>query len=97
MLEATIVLEVVLGNWLDAQIVLEVLIGNTAIGFVQEGRATAAVALLRSRLEVSARVSRDGAWSFVPSAELHPRRRPLPESGKRPVTCGFVGGPNLAE
>ncbi|NKQ54334.1 HAD-IC family P-type ATPase [Amycolatopsis sp. K13G38] len=70
MLEGTIVLELVLGKWLDAAIVAAVLIFNAALGFVQQGRAAAALELLRARLAVFARVCRDGVWQQLPAAEL---------------------------
>jgi H+-transporting ATPase len=70
MLEATIMLELFLGKWLDAAIVGAVLVFNAGLGFVQEQRATAALELLRHRLTVNARVRRDGAWQQVPAAEL---------------------------
>jgi H+-transporting ATPase len=72
MLEATIVLEFVLGKWLDALIILVVLGLNTALGIVQERRAEVAVDLLRSRLEINARVLRDGAWTVIPASRLVP-------------------------
>lgn len=72
MLEATVVLEAVLGKWLEAGIIAVVLVFNAALGFVQEGRAQAALRLLRSRLEITARVRRDGEWRLVPAAELVP-------------------------
>lgn len=70
MLEATIVLELVLGKWLDAAIVGAVLVFNTGLGFVQQQRAATALELLRHRLAVNARVCRDGNWQQVPAAEL---------------------------
>ena len=70
MLEATIVLELVLGKWLDAAIVAAVLVFNAGLGFVQQQRAAAALALLRRRLAVNARVCRDGTWQLIPAAEL---------------------------
>ncbi|AFM16447.1 plasma-membrane proton-efflux P-type ATPase [Mycolicibacterium chubuense NBB4] len=70
MLEATIVLEAVLGRWLDAAIVGVVLVFNAGLGYVQQRRAASALALLRRRLEVNARVCRDGAWQSVPAAQL---------------------------
>lgn len=70
MLEATIVLELVLGKWLDAVIVAAVLIFNAALGFFQQGRARAALELLRHRLAVNARARRDGTWQLVPAIEL---------------------------
>jgi H+-transporting ATPase len=73
MLEATGGLEIVLGRWTDAALVLAVLALNAGIGFVQEGRARSALELLRSRLEVNARVLRDGNWALLPAAGLVPR------------------------
>ncbi|ORV80872.1 plasma-membrane proton-efflux P-type ATPase [Mycobacterium interjectum] len=70
MLEATIILELVLGKWLDAAIVGAVLVFNAGLGFVQQQRAASALALLRHRLAVNARVCRDGAWQQLPAAEL---------------------------
>lgn len=70
MLEATIVLELVLGKWADAAIVGVVLMFNAGLGFVQQQRAAAALALLRHRLTVNTRVCRDGTWRQVPAAEL---------------------------
>lgn len=72
MLEATIVLEVVTGKWLDAVLVAFVLLLNAVIGFAQEGRAQSALELLRSRLEVKSRVLRDGTWSSIVAAGLVP-------------------------
>jgi magnesium-transporting ATPase (P-type) len=72
MLEATIVLEVALGRWLDATIVAVVLFLNAALGLVQEGRARSAVALLRQALAVNARVCRDGVWGQLPTSSLVP-------------------------
>jgi H+-transporting ATPase len=70
MLEATIVLELVLGKSLDAAIVGAVLAFNAGLGVVQQQRAAAALELLRRRLEVNARVRRDGTWQQIPAAEL---------------------------
>ena len=72
MLETTVVLEFVLGKWLDALIILVVLGLNTVLGIIQERRAEAAVDLLRSRLEINARVLRDGAWTLIPASRLVP-------------------------
>ncbi|MEO3868245.1 cation-transporting P-type ATPase [Nonomuraea sp. B12E4] len=47
MLEITIALEVALGKWLEAAVVAVVLAFNAGLSLVQEGRAQAAVGLLR--------------------------------------------------
>src|SRR5580658_4264673 len=72
MLEAAIVLEIVLGKYVEAGIIAVLLAFNAALGFVQEGRAQATLAALKSRLALNALVRRDGAWSIVPAAELVP-------------------------
>jgi H+-transporting ATPase len=72
MLEAAIVLEVVLGKYVEAAIVAGLLAFNAALGFLQEGRAQATLAALRSRLALNAPVCRDGVWATVPAAGLVP-------------------------
>ena len=72
MLEAAIVLELVLGKYLEAAIIAGLLLFNAALGFFQEGRAQATLAALKSRLALNASVRRDGAWKIVPATELVP-------------------------
>jgi H+-transporting ATPase len=72
MLEAAIVLELVLGKYVEGGIIAALLVFNGALGFFQEGRAQATLAALRSRLALSASVRRDDAWKVVPAAELVP-------------------------
>ena len=43
---------------------------NAVLSFLQEQRASAAVAALRRQLQVSARVIRDGNWHVLPAREL---------------------------
>ena len=70
MLEAAIVLEIVLGKYIEGTIILALLVFNAALGFFQEGRAQATLAALKSRLALNAPVRRDGAWEIVPAAGL---------------------------
>ncbi len=72
MLEAAIVLEVVLGKYVEAAIIALLLVFNAALGLLQEGRAQATLAALKSRLALTASVQRDGVWKTVPAAELVP-------------------------
>jgi H+-transporting ATPase len=72
MLEAAIVLELVLGKYVEAAIIAALLIFNAALGLFQEGRAQATLAALKSRLALDASVRRDGAWKTVPAVELVP-------------------------
>ena len=70
MLEAAIVLEIVLGKYVEAGIIAGLLAFNAALGFFQEGRAQATLAALKSRLALNAAVKRDNAWTTVPAAGL---------------------------
>jgi H+-transporting ATPase len=70
MLEAAIALEIVLGKYVEAAIIAVLLAFNAALGFLQEGRAQATLAALKSRLALNAAVKRDNAWSTVPATEL---------------------------
>jgi H+-transporting ATPase len=72
MLEAAIVLEIVLGKYVEAAIIAVLLAFNAALGFIQEGRAQATLAALKSRLALNASVRRDNAWVTVPAAGLVP-------------------------
>src|SRR5450759_4357936 len=48
------------------------LLFNATLGFVQEGRAGAALAALKKRLTPTALVRRDGEWARLPASELVP-------------------------
>src|SRR5208283_4108523 len=65
MLEAAIVLEVVLGKYVEAAIIAALLVFNAALGFIQEGRGQATLAALKSRLALNASVKRDSAWITI--------------------------------
>ena len=75
MLEAAIVLELALGKYIEASIIMVLLAFNAALGFLQEGRAQATLAALRSRLALCATVLRDSVWANVPAAGLVPGDR----------------------
>jgi H+-transporting ATPase len=72
MLEAAIVLQVVLGKYVEAGIIAALLGFNAVLGFFQESRAQATLAALKSRLAMTAAVRRDGTWKEIPAAELVP-------------------------
>jgi len=72
MLEATIVLELLLGKHIEAAIIATLLVFNAALGFFQESRAQATLTALKSRLALSASVRRDNAWKIMPAALLVP-------------------------
>jgi H+-transporting ATPase len=72
MLEAAIILQTVLHEYVEAAVIAGLLVFNAALGFFQEGRAQATLAALKSRLALTASVRRDGAWKNIPATELVP-------------------------
>src|SRR5271157_1155158 len=72
MLEAAIVLELVLGKYVEAAIIAALLVCNAALGLFQESRAQATLAALKSRLALNASVRRDNVWVTVPATGLVP-------------------------
>lgn len=61
-----------LREWVEAAIILAVLLGSTALGFVQEYRASTSVAMLRRRLALTVKVRRDGAPRELEVSQLVP-------------------------
>ncbi len=72
MLEAAVVLELLLGKYTEAAIIAALLVFNAALGLLQESRAQATLAALKSRLALNASVCRDGAWKTILAAQLVP-------------------------
>ena len=72
MLEAAILLELVLGKYVEAAVIALLLLFNAALGLLQESRAQATLTALKSRLALSASVRRDGVGKLCAAAELVP-------------------------
>jgi H+-transporting ATPase len=72
MLEAAIVLELVLGKYIESAIIALLLVFNATLGLFQESRAQATLAALKSRLALTASVQRDGVWKTLPATDLVP-------------------------
>jgi H+-transporting ATPase len=70
MLEAAVLLQLALGEYIEASAVGFLLVFNAGLGFFQEGRAQATLEALKSRLALTASVRRDGVWKTLPAAEL---------------------------
>src|SRR6202167_5949297 len=70
MLEAAVILQLVLHEYIEAAVIAGLLVFNAALGFFQESRAQATLAALKSRLALTASVQRDGAWKTVPATEV---------------------------
>src|SRR5580658_9677791 len=67
MLEAAITLELALGKYLEATIIAALLVFNALLGLLQESRAQATLAALKSKLALNVSVRRDGNWKTVPA------------------------------
>jgi H+-transporting ATPase len=72
LLEAAIVLQLFLKEYVEASVIAVLLVCNAALGFLHEGRAQATIAPLKSRLALSASVLRDGAWLNVLASQIVP-------------------------
>ncbi|MBI3849103.1 MAG: plasma-membrane proton-efflux P-type ATPase [Verrucomicrobia bacterium] len=72
LLEATIIAQLFLGEWVEAAVIGGLLILNAALGFFQEERAQKALAVLRQQLRVQAHVRRDGQWRDIAAEEVVP-------------------------
>jgi H+-transporting ATPase len=72
MIEVAAVLSAVVGHWDDFVIILTLLLMNAGVGFWEEFQAGNAVAALKAKLALHARVKRDGSWKTVPARELVP-------------------------
>ncbi|MEQ1825328.1 MAG: magnesium-translocating P-type ATPase [Pirellula sp.] len=66
------IISAVAGEWPDAIIVVAVVLGSTLLGFVQEYRASDAIAKLRSRVTIRSNVLRNGKPRVVLSQEVVP-------------------------
>jgi H+-transporting ATPase len=72
MLESAIVLDLVLGCWIEAIIIASWLVFSALLGFHNENKAQTALALLKQRLVINVRVQRDNTWQIIPPSELVP-------------------------
>lgn len=72
MLELAVILELVLGKYDEAIIIAVLILFNAGFSIVQEKRSSDALALLRKRLKLTARVRRDGEWKTLPAEQLVP-------------------------
>lgn len=72
-----------LQHWVDTAVILAVVVINAVIGFVQEGRAEAALEALRDMLAPRAAVLRDGTRQEVAGRDLVPGDIVLLEAGDK--------------
>lgn len=72
MIEAAVILSAMVRHWADFSVILVLLVANAVVGFYEEYQADNAIAALKAKLALTARVLRDGAWITAPAAELVP-------------------------
>ena len=63
MIEVAVILSGAVRHWPDFFIILLLLVSNAVVGFWEERQAGNAVAALKAKLAVKARVKRDGKWA----------------------------------
>jgi len=72
MIECAVILSAIVRHWPDFFIILVLLISNAVVGFWEEQQAGNAIAALKAKLAIGARVKRDGQWTQRPARELVP-------------------------
>ena len=72
MIEIAAILSAVVRHWADFWIILTLLVVNAIVGFWEEYQAGNAIAALKKRLALRAKVKRDGAWRTIAARELVP-------------------------
>jgi H+-transporting ATPase len=66
------ILSAVLRHWPDVGVILVLLVMNAVVGFREEYQADSAIAALKKKLALKARVKRQGEWTSIPARELVP-------------------------
>jgi len=77
------VITAILGHWVDTGVLLAAVVINAIIGFIQEGKAEAALDAIRAMLSPHATVVRGGDRRQIDAADLVPGDRVLLVSGDR--------------
>ena len=72
MIEVAVILSGVVGHWPDFFIIMLLLVSNAVVGFWEERQAGNAIAALKAKLAVKAKVKRDGNWTDPAAREVVP-------------------------
>jgi H+-transporting ATPase len=72
MIEVAVILSGVVRHWPDFFVILLLLVANAVVGFWEEHEAGNAIAALKAKLAIKARVKRDGKWVTPEARELVP-------------------------
>lgn len=83
-------ISLMLHQWVDAGIILSIVLGSALLSFFQEHRASTAVAELKKRLALTARVLRDGVERVLPVTQVVPGDVILLSAGNLVPADGLV-------
>ena len=72
MIEVAVILSGAVRHWPDFFIILLLLLSNAVVGFWEERQAGNAIAALKAKLAVKAKVKRDGKWTDPAAREVVP-------------------------
>jgi len=72
MIEAAVILSALVRHWPDFFIILVLLFANAVVAFWEEHQAGNAIAALKAKLAIKARVKRDGQWIARAARDLVP-------------------------
>ena len=72
MIEGAVILSGVVRHWADFFIIFLLLVSNAVVGFWEEHQAGNAIAALKAKLAIKAKVKRDGKWINPAARELVP-------------------------
>lgn len=72
MIEIAAILAALIQHWETFYIIMAMLLLNAGVGFWQRQKANHAIALLKEKMAIFARVRRDGDWRQIPARDLVP-------------------------
>ena len=91
-----VVVTALLQHWIDSGVILGVVLINAAIGYIQEGKAEAALEGIRKMLSLDAQVRRDDHWVKIVAEDLVPGDVVRLRSGDRvPADLRLLATTNL--
>jgi H+-transporting ATPase len=93
MIWIAIIIEAILGKWMDMSILLAIQFANASIAFYETTKSGDAVAALRASLKPEAVVKRDGSWRSIDASMLVPGDLVLLSTGAAvPADCRINEG-----
>ncbi len=72
MLFIAFIITFIIGHYVDSYIILSLILFNAFVGYIEESKADNAIELLKSKLNVRARVLRSSNWSLIDAKEIVP-------------------------